>query len=72
MQVAEKMVMYTKRYTLVAMQKVTYLRCARLLYIATRVRTWVFLKETRIHIKKLIFRVFVGIFRLWCLLESFS
>ena len=31
-----------------------------------------FLKETRIHIKKLIFRVFLSIFRLWCLLERFS
>ena len=31
-----------------------------------------FLKETCVHIKKLIFRVFLGIFRLWCLLESFS
>ena len=31
-----------------------------------------FLKESRVHIKKLIFRVFLGIFRLWCLLESFS
>ena len=31
-----------------------------------------FLKETRVHIKKLIFMVFLGIFRLWCLLESFS
>ena len=31
-----------------------------------------FLKETHVHIKKLIFRVFLGIFRLWCVLESFS
>ena len=30
-----------------------------------------FLKETRVHIKKLIFRVFLGIFKLWCLLGSF-
>ena len=31
-----------------------------------------FLKETHVHIKKLIFGVFLGIFRLWCLLENFS
>ena len=31
-----------------------------------------FLKETRVHIKKVILRVFLGIFRLWCLLENFS
>ena len=31
-----------------------------------------FLKEIHVHIKKLIFRVFLGIFRLWFLLESFG
>ena len=31
-----------------------------------------FLKETHVHIKNLILRVLLGIFRLWCLLESFS
>ena len=31
-----------------------------------------FLKETCVHIKKIIFMVLVGIFRLWCLLESFN
>ena len=31
-----------------------------------------FLKETRVHVKKLILRVFLGIFRLWCLLETFN
>ena len=31
------------------------------------------LKESRVHIKKrIIFRVFLGIFRLGCLVESFS
>ena len=31
-----------------------------------------FLKETRVHIKKVSFMVFLGIFRLWCLLKSFK
>ena len=39
----------------------------------TRIPTWVgFLKETHVNIKKIIFVVFLGIFKLWCLLESFS
>ena len=29
-------------------------------------------KESRAYTKKRIFKVFLGIFRLWCLLESFS
>ena len=40
--------------------------------IYSKSRTYVgFLKETRVHIKKYHFRVIMGIFRLWCLLESF-
>ena len=31
-----------------------------------------FLKETHAHIKKTHLRVLLGIFRLWCLIESFS
>ena len=31
-----------------------------------------FLKETHIHIKKITFRVFLGVFILCCLLESFN
>ena len=29
-------------------------------------------KESRVYTKERIFKVFLGIFRLWCLLESFS
>ena len=40
-----------KEYMQVAMQKVMYLRHTRLLYIANRICTWVFLKESRVHTK---------------------
>ena len=41
--------------------------------IYSKSRTYVgFLKETHVHIKNIIFRVLLGILKLWCLLESFS
>ena len=49
-----------------------YLRHMLVLYIASHVHMWVSLRKLTYTSKKLIFRVLLGIFRLWCLLESLS
>ena len=41
--------------------------------IYSKSRTYMgFLNSTHVYIKNIILMVFLGIFRLWCLLESFS